>query len=398
VSILLAAVALAACGSEAPPVETADAGHPDWARDSGGEPIDAAEPQDRPPLEPRDASADATDAPETSPPIATIVHWQDNSDWGEVSDAAHDAFFQRVAEYPEPPDVLAIQQLYPNQVCGSSDGRMYDYWDRDTASCTHGIQPGSFLGKLSRFVPGEWDGVVNHSTAVFWRTERFTKTDFFTWSDSDAGCGSDIAKWQNAVRLIDHRGTIAETDDRFIVVASMHEGAGPGCIEAHVRYLDREVRTRFEDGMAPHAQPAFVFFSGDWNYRADHTSSSAAEQRAEIHPDCWWRRVTGTGPIGGCGEGIAAFIDVVHTMHPGGGTYSDTRPICSEVSWINTPPNPARCDSSRSVSTWQRIDYVLLRGTAATEANLVSADTDQGDYEGTKYSGHRAIRTIVSYR
>jgi hypothetical protein len=330
-----------------------------------------------------------------------LVHWQVNSDWPEAGTSGYQVpsnVFRQAKTYDAVPDVFALQECGRACACGDTKA-----WNPDTASCD---APAGSAPRVAQTVTGErYDFVVSSwANTVMWRSARFTKHGFFMWNATDADptyrvCAKPSDPGGNeamniAVRLTDTRGTSDPSDDREVVVASMHVGDIPACTARLLKYFDRTVRASW-------GEPAWVFISGDWNMTVDTTSSTAAGRRAELLPDCWYQLVSGAiDAPSSCGNDFGGYFDAAKVRHGGEG-------ICSQYTF----PNPGshrtaddlRCDSARALT---RIDYTLIRGAAAQADKILKVVTDRGYYDangngdvdfGEIYAGHRAVRTLVEY-
>jgi hypothetical protein len=411
------AVSFSACGGPPPARDdasyTTDSTASDTVTDerSDTRPVDATADRAGRDATDRDAAETDSRATDSGPAPRTetrIVHWQNNTDWPEDTGSyfTPQNLYRRVMQYDAGPDLFALQECGRACACGTNN------YDARTATCTNPPPPESLTMTLQRLVGEPFDyRVSSWATAVYWRRARFTESGMFQWNWNDADpthatCPrpsdpAGVEQMNIAVRLRDNRGTPDDSsDDKFVVLASMHVGDAPSCTTTLLRYFDRTVRSMWNE-------PAYVFVSGDFNSQVDTTSSSPSARRAELTPNCWYKLFTNHYSAGTCGTDYGDYFDSVFSRHPGGAPYSDTREICSQYSFVNPgdyhSADDSRCDSARSFS---RIDYTFLRGASATADSIVSSITDQGYFDangngdvdtGEKYAGHRAIRTVVRY-
>jgi hypothetical protein len=351
-------------------------------------------------------------------PADRIVHFQVNIEW-TVEDMGETTFHRRIREKSRLPDIISAQELWPKPLCGRSNALGQEA-RLEAQSCKRDdYGRNSFMGILERQTGREYDVsyVADHANAVIWDTARFSQVLDSQWrfgqtealraaccpSRVDSGCATrDMIGV--AILLRDNRLTESPDDDVLVGVASVHTGGFAGqCIAEHLRHADM-LFDRWETNRATEIPLGRRFISGDLNKRPDTRSSTAAAQRREESPNCWWRGFTRNHS---CGGHRGEYFDAVWSKHHDGGT-GPRASICSQWTFPMNTDGADRCDviADSAGQRYQRIDYTFVGG-AMLRPRLIRSHVDKGYFDangngrfdfGEAYSdSHRGIYTEVDY-
>ncbi len=224
---------------------------------------------------------------------------------------------------------------------------------------------------------------------VAWRRARLRltkKSDIFRWrrwGPKNGECKLAGKGWQIAVRLRDLG------QDDFLVAGSVHYGARDKiCVEKNIIRTETQIDKKWNSR-------SLTIIAGDFNQRPDGKSRSTKESwRAEEDPDCWYQLSSEREPEKPkCNlTPVEGYYDAVREKHPG----ADICPHWSHGQ-VDIPDNPDSCSNSK-----RRIDFIWVRvGLEATpDIPLAASDrgySGDGDWEGTRYSDHRAVRARLTW-
>jgi len=252
-------------------------------------------------------------------------------------------------------------------------------------------QQGRFLALMKNALGVEYAGRHTEKKGdglnlVVWRRERLrltSKSDVLRWQRwGPVRRGCEIAdNWQIAVRLRDL------LQEEFVVAASVHYGAKDDyCIDKNVIRTESSIDRKWS------SRPLTIV-GGDFNQRPDGKTGSTKESwRAEEDPDCWYQLLSERVPeTGGCTKTpVDGYYDAVREKNP------DICPHWSH-SQREIPDDPDSCSNSR-----RRIDFIWIRlgSEGVPDIPLAASDrgySEDGNWAGTRYSDHRAVRARVTW-
>ena len=233
---------------------------------------------------------------------------------------------------------------------------------------------------------------------VVWRRARLRlqqpKSDVLRWkrfAPVNREC-KVIPNWQIGVRLHDVE------QDKDLVAASVHFGARDEiCMHENILRSHSQLENKW-------GSPPLLVLGGDFNERPDNKedAESTGSWRREENPDCWYALFSETHPDSKNGKtckgtSLTGYFDVVREKNTGA-------EICPQWSHgqVKLPANPDSCDSQKA-----RIDFIWVRysegGEIVTDVpdiGLAASDrgySRDGDWAGSKYSDHRAVRARLTW-
>lgn len=331
--------------------------------------------------DPGDGGALDADASPPGNPERRLVHWQQNVEMPAGMSVVARAVEAAFEKYPQPPDVLALEECSAICVCGTGnrpeeDGRCDRVGNPSVISAIRGVTDEEYLARQFG------------SRAILYRAARFEQVghDFEfgaalePFDDFVACAGMDRPQIdQLGVFLRDTRMTAERSDDRHIVVAATQWFSSHCPLSQLARFESWKTHPAF--GGDAGARADVFLLSGDFNM---HAGVSAYDETPKAD---WWLRYSAEGAADPDDVGDGK-IDLVNQFHGGA--------IGKEWTFPN-PNGYSRCFSSTGPVNC-RVDYVWGRVYGDTPVHFVSASTDNGlDVDGERYGDHRGVRTVVSY-